>query len=80
MDKIFCKETLDSSLNSSAQLTETVTQALSALSDIEKYCLKERYLHGKSQLQLAEKFRKIWIWKNLRISLRRHLQTAKWRQ
>lgn len=58
LETIFFKEDLDRSLDDCAQLAEAVTQTLSALSDIEKYCLEERYLHGKSQSQLAEEFRR----------------------
>lgn len=55
---IFCKEDLDSSLNDDPQLAEAAIQALSSLGDIEKYCLEERYLHGKPRSQLAEEFRR----------------------
>lgn len=55
---VFCpSEEPDASLNDSAELAEAVTKALSVLSSIKRYCVEERYLHGKSLEQLADEFR-----------------------
>lgn len=55
---IFGREDLDDSLNDNAELEATVTKLLSTISPLSRYVLEERFLHGKTQEQLADEFRK----------------------
>lgn len=60
MDAIFGKreEPFDAALNDNAEFKEAVEKALSTLNKLNRYCVEERYLHGKSLEQLADEFRK----------------------
>lgn len=50
-------ENIDASLNDNPELAEAVNEVLSRLSSLERYCLEERFLHGKTLEQLTEEFR-----------------------
>ena len=57
---VFCPwREYNSELNHNAELIEATASALSVLSDIERYCVEEVCLHGKSLEQLADEFRSV---------------------